>query len=290
MAIVGFGMSILSGQSMPGWWKYVPSDSTAIVGIRWQTAQSTLFAPAILDDLEQFQDWDLLPDTDRILIASPSMLTIASGTFSQARLRQATTTKGFRRETFASVELWIAPDGGRPSIAIVSDKLLLIGPLSEIQVALNTKYRSPMLAHAARYSEEDLWVVASRLPDTLASRFIPMEIEATAFEGSVSAWDGLHLVAAIEQTTSARAEEFADELELALDAHPAMAVGTEIMTHARSALVRMDLDKRQLAAALRLVVVAAAIATPVEPTPASPRPTVKILGLSTGTREIQLGR
>ncbi len=283
-------ISVLSAQSTPGWWKYVPFDATSVVGIRWQSAQSTLFAPAIVEELRRLPDFDLWKNSANILIAGPSMLAILSGSFAPEDLRRAAAARGLRQHDFEMVELWVPVRPNEPGVAIISDKLLLIGCLQDLREALKSRKLSPLLSRAAQYSEVDLWVIASRLPDPLASRFVPLEIEATAFEGSVSAWDGLHLVAAIEQPNATQALEFADDLEAALDSRPAMAEGTKITAHERSVLVRMDLDERQLAASLRPVTVPSRVAATVQTTPGSPLPAIKILGLSTGTREIPLGR
>jgi hypothetical protein len=273
------GISSLSAQSTPAWWKYVPPNSTSIVGIHWQAAQSTLFAPALRDELRELglAEITALPGVEQILLASPSMLAIVSGHFSSADLKR--------------------------KFAVISDTLLLVGDSSAIEEAITrvskpkSRSHSPLLARASRYANEDLWVVASRLPDSLANLFVPLDNEATAFEGSVSLWDGLHLVAAIEQADLTRAQALADDLETELDEHPAMADGTEITIQRSSVLVRMDLNEQQLAASLRLPV--STVTTNVSPPLSPPAPfppavipsqTVKILGLTTGTREIPLGR
>jgi hypothetical protein len=235
-----------------------------------------------------------LDGAEQILVAGPSMLVIEFGSFSRSRLRNEAIAKGFRRDDFRSAEVWLAPDHSQ-SVAFVSNQLLVIGSPAEIKDALENRPPSPLLARAARYAAEDLWVVSSSLPDPLASLFIPIETQATAFEGSVSVWDGLHLVAAIQRDTSSSATELAQNLKLIFDLRPALEQGTEIRTRGRSVLIRMDLDEQQLVASLRSPApIATAVAPPVSPPlPESrlkPLGAIKILGLSTGTREIPLGR
>src|SRR5262249_6744603 len=148
-----------------------------------------------------------------------------------------------------NAELWANPHSDGMSVAYISEKVLLVGSTSTLESEIarvgdpkNRSY-SPLLARGARYIKEDLWVVAAKLPDPLASTFVPFDWEATAFEGSVSMWDGLHAVAAVERSNPSRAMDLADVIAMSLASRPAMAEGTEITTHDRSVLIRMDLDE-----------------------------------------------
>ena len=256
---------LLSAQSNPSWWKYVPPESKSIVGIQWKELRQSLFGPAIAAELAPggtfgFPDLELLRNAEQILIGSPTMLAVEYGTFPIAKLRTQAAEKGLKRATFKRAELWISSDPNVMSVAYIQEKLLLIGNRANIEDAVdrvsdpkNQAY-SPLLARAARYSKEDLWVVASRLPDPLASKFVPLEVEANAFEGAFSVWDGLHLVAAIERPTPLRALDFADSLAENLASRPALSEATEISTRDRSVLIRMDLDPVELASTLRMPV------------------------------------
>lgn len=291
---------LVSAQSHPTRWKYIPSDATAVVGIQWKTVRSTLLAPAILAelgpgggvDLAQLSlDASFLEAADELLIASPSMLLVAHGIFTSPALRDHATANGFRRAN-GTPEFWISASG-QTALAFVNGELLLAGPRAAVQQALLWKTPSSLqpshlITRGARYAQEDLWIVASRLPDPLASLFIPLDLQATAFEGSVSAWDGLHLVAAIEVGDSEGALDLAGTLEDALESRPVMKEGTKIETRNRSVLMRMDLDERQVHASLRLPGTQPASALPF-PDPVAPRQaTIRILGLADGPREIPL--
>ncbi len=256
-------VGVLSAQSNPSWWKYLPPESASIVGIQWKQVQATVFAPAIAADLAPggtlgFPDVELLRNAEQILIGSPTILAVEYGTFPIEKLRAQAESKGLKKVAFRPAELYVSTDPAVLSIAYVSEKLVLVGSRRTLEDTINRianpkdRAFSPLLARAARYSKEDLWVVASRLPDPLASRYLPVEIDATAFEGSVSAWDGLHMVASVERPTPNKALDFADSLAEVLAARPAMAVGTEITTRDRSVLIRMDLDEEQLASSLKL--------------------------------------
>jgi len=263
LLILTASAGLLSAQSNPSWWKYVPPESASIVGIQWKAVQTSLFASAVAAELAPggslgFPDLPLLRTPEQILISSPSMLTIEYGTFPIGQLREQAAAKGLKKVAFKNAELWLSSDPAVKSVAYIQEKLLLVGSRQAIEDTINrlanAKERaySPLLARAARYSKEDLWVVASSLPDPLASLFLPIEIEATAFEGSVSAWDGLHMVAAVERATPMKALDFADSLAQSLASRPAMAEGTEITTRDRSVLIRMDLDEEQLSSSMKV--------------------------------------
>jgi hypothetical protein len=280
----------MSGQSNPSWWKYTPPDSTAIVGIQWKTMRTTMFAPLIAAEMAPggslgFPNLDVVRNPDQVLIGGPQMLAVEYGTFPAAKLRTQASAAGMRRTTYKSVEVWVSPEADIHSVAFLNEKLLLVGTVDAIEEAVarvadprNRAY-SPLMARAARYSKEDLWVVTSALPDRLASVFVPFEIEATGFEGAVSAWGGLHAVASLERSSATKALDFADSLAETMASRPALAEGTEITTKDRAVLIRLDLNEEQLASSLRTtpaapvtVAVTAPVsaAVPVHPVPMSP--------------------
>jgi hypothetical protein len=156
-----------------------------------------------------------------------------------------------------NAELWVNPVKDSLSVAYINEKVLLVGSAStlesEIGRVADPKSRSfsPLLARGARYIKEDLWVVAAGLPDPLASAFVPFDWTATAFEGSISMWEGLHAVAAVERGNPSLAMDLADSIAMSLASRPAMAEGTEVTTRDRSVLIRMDLDEDQLAQSMR---------------------------------------
>jgi hypothetical protein len=231
-----------------------------------------------------FPDLEILQTAEQILVGSPRLLAVEYGTFSHDKLRDQATKKGFVRRMLKTAELWVSPEADTLSVAYVNEKILLVGSAvtleSEIARVADPKSRSysPLLARGARYIKEDLWVVAAKLPDPLASTFVPFDWEATAFEGSVSVWEGLHAVAAVERSTPTRAMDLADSIATSLASRPAMAEGTEVTTHDRSVMIRMDLDEDHLAASMNSSADAAnavASAEPIhapEPPPANPVP------------------
>lgn len=254
---------LAAGQSNPSWWKYAPPEATAIVGIQWKSLQGTALAPMLSANMAPggsfgFPDIEMARTAEQIVVGSPSFLVLEYGSFPLMKLRAQAEAGNLKRLPFKTAELFVSADPAVLSIAYIHEKLILLGSRKTLEDAVtritNPKERaySPLLARGARYSKEDLWVVAARLPDPLASQFLPLEVEATAFEGSVSIWDGLHMVAAIERSTPMKALDFADSLAESLANRPAMAEGTEITTRDRSVLIRMDLDEEELASSLRV--------------------------------------
>ena len=277
LALLAAGL--VSGQSNPSWWKYTPPDSTAIVGIQWKTMRTTLFAPLIAAEMAPggslgFPNLDVVRNPDQVLIGGPEMLAVEYGTFPAAKLRTQAAAQGMRRTTYKSVEIWVSPEADVHSVAYLNEKLLLVGTVEAIEEAVarvanpKEKSYSPLMARAARYSKEDLWVVTSALPDRLASLFVPFEVEASGFEGAVSAWGGLHAVASIERPSAMKALDFADSLAETLASRPALAEGTEISTKDRAVLIRVDLDEEQLASSLRQPAAAPVTVAVAAPAPA----------------------
>jgi hypothetical protein len=262
LSLLTFAALACSAQSNPTWWGYVPTDSTSLVGVDWRNLSTTMFAEAVSAEMEAggafaFPDVELLRMADQLIVASPQRMAVEFGTFPLADLRAQAAAAGLKRSSFSGKELWLANSDEASSIARINEKLLIVGPADLLRDAIarmhgtKSPQYSPLLERASRYAKEDLWVVAGRLPDPLASLFVPLKIEATAFEGSLSAWDGLHVVAAIERATPNRALDFADTLAEALASRPDVAESTEIATHDRSVLVRMNLDEDQLRATMR---------------------------------------
>jgi hypothetical protein len=278
----------LAAQSNPSWWNYIPPEATAIVGMHWPDLEASVFGAAVAEELLpggslQFPDLPILRTAEQILLGAPELLAVEYGKFPLARLREQAAAAGFQKSAWKGAELWLAPDVDQLSVAWIHERLLLVGQprilkesIARVSDPKNRLY-SPLLARAARYADQDLWIVARRLPDALASRFVPLEAEASAFEGALSMWNGLHLVAAIERPTPSQALELADDLAELLASRPVVAEGAEITTKDRSVLIRIDLNERQLAAALRRAnpapELAAAPASQPQPKPFAPPPT-----------------
>jgi hypothetical protein len=310
------------GQSHPAWWTYVPPEATALVGIQWSYVRHSPFAAAVAEELSPegslgFPDLPLLENAEHILISSPATLALVSGPFPRAAVHAAAAERGWKPSAYKGFEIWVTQGRETLSLAQIDDQLLLLGLVPTLREAIDRmldergrRRVSPLLGRAARFAKEDLWVVASRLPDPLASLFVPLEAEARSFEGSVSLWEGLHLVAGLEARSIPAAEELAEALWETVAARPALLDGTGITVDGRFLSIKMDLSEADLAASLRAPAFAPAASAPPPPpvaaamtapapvsVPAAPlaapskpeRPrVVRILGLADGPREIPM--
>jgi hypothetical protein len=294
-------------ESHPSWWNYASPQATALVGIRWAHVLSSPFVEGISEELSSdglgFPDLECLKGAQQILISSPELLAMEAGAFPADTVREQAASKGWKHSSYRGVELWITPGKETLSVAQISDQLVLLGRVKTLQDAIDRslvetgRAYSPLLARAARYSQKDLWVVASHLPDPLADVFVPLDVEADAFAGSVSLDDGLHLEASITAGSDAEATGIANALRHDVPAMPSIGRGLKIDTDASLVRLTMETDADQLAAGMRKPEVAEGViaeAQAVEVPPAlvvAPKPQViRIWGLDDGPREIVLSR
>ena len=306
-------------ESNPSWWMLASPDATALVGIDWQNLKSSPFADAITDELGSSIGLPPLPcltDANEILISSPPMLAIVTGNFKTATLRQEAAKLSMKPAVYQGIELWISPGNSTLSVAQFGEQMLLAGSIKTLQAAIDrslgqTRRYSPLLERAARYSHADLWVVAGKLPDPLASVFVPLEVKTGGFEGYATVGDGLDIEASLDAGSEDAAAALAESLRQLIPEMPEIAQGLQVKVEARNVFLSLELDRDQFSAALRQplaapeapkpVAVAPAAVTPVAATPvaATPAPppepakpagpqVIRIFGLDGGTREIVL--
>ena len=284
MLIAGLLPASALAQSHPAWWTYASPEATALVGIRWNNLRGTPFAGAVSGELRpggslRLPNVPILSSADQILISSPELLAIEYGIFPADQLARQANGARMRSSTYRGVDLWLSTDPEELSIARLDDHLLLLGYPETLEDAIERgQYRAatreaepgteieegetptsaqrpytPLLAIAAKYSQEDLWAVSSQFPDPLASLFVPLSVQADAFEGSVSLWQGMHLVAGITADTVAHAVDIMDYLRQAVSGMGPMSRELDVKVDeegGKMVLVRMDLTERELAAAL----------------------------------------
>ena len=311
-----FGMETSSAESHPSshpsWWRYASPDATALVGIQWEHLRTSPFADAISGELSGddglgFPDLDCLKQARQIVISSPALLAMAAGDFPAATFREQAARKGLKRALYREIEIWVTPGKDTLSVARMSDQLLLLGLLKNLQEAIDRSLleeakrgSSPLLARAARYSHDDLWVVAARLPDPLAGLFIPIDPEADGFEGGVSLEGGLKLKALFTTSSEEAADQLVETLKGMLVSMPLATRGIEIGIDQNHVTLSMAVTEQQLAAGLKTsppaIAKAEHVAAKAEPKPESkPEPVaakpaapqiIRIYGLDEGTREI----
>jgi len=307
---MGTGSAESQPSSHPSWWRYASPDATALVGIQWEHLRSSPFAVAISGELSGdeglgFTDLDCLKEARQIVISSPVLLAMAAGEFPAATLREQALGKGLKRALYHDVEIWVTPGKETLSVARMSDQLVLLGLLRNLQDAIDrslledtSRVSSPLLARAAHYSQDDLWVVSTGLPDALADRFIPIDAEAQGFEGGVSVQGGLKLKAAFTTSSDQAADRLVETLKGMMVSMPLVTRGIEIRIDQNNVTLSMAVTEQQLAAGLKTSTPAVAkidpkteskpepvIAVPVVAEPAAPQ-VIHIYGLDDGPREI----
>jgi hypothetical protein len=288
-------------ESHPAWWRYASPEATALVGIQWEHLRSSPFAGAISGELSGdgglgFPDLECLKQARQTLISSPVLLAMSTGDFPEAMFREQAARKGLKRTIYHDIEIWVTPGKDTLSVAHMSDDLVLLGRVKTLQDAIDrslleeaNRTYSPLLARAARYAQDDLWVVAARLPDDLAGRFVPIDAEADAFEGAVSLQGGLRLGAILSASTDEAAAMLAEMLKQMVLSLPPVARGIEVGLDHTDVRLTLAVSDAQLLSGLRSTSLKL-------PEPAKPVPPVKpvgpqivhIYGLDDGPREIVL--
>ena len=296
-----FGVGRLCAESHPAWWRYATPEATALVGIQWEHIRSSHFADAVAGELSGegglgFPDIECLKDARQILISSPALLAIASGSFPAATVREQATRKGWKRAQYKDFEIWVTPGKETLSLARMTDQLMLIGRVKTLQDAIDRSLLegteqsySPLLARAARYAHDDVWVVAYSLPDALADHFVPIDAQADGFEGSVALQSGVRMGAVFSVASEDAAGQLAEELKQSIAMLPPMARAIQINIVQNNVTLGMAISEDQLVAGLRATTVPAAASKPevIAPKPAGPQ-VIRIFGLDEGPREIVL--
>ena len=283
-------------QSHPTWWTYSSPDATALVGIHWSTVSNSPFANAVLDELGGeglgFPKMDCLLDAEQILISSPALLVVAFGSFPPAMVAEQAGRLDLTPASYRGSALWIDPRKGGMGVAQWSNQILLVGQRASLQDALDRarssmpvegesresasakaaqpRRYSPLLARAARFNgTADLWVVSARLPDALASRFVPFMVEARGFEGGVSLQAGLQVDAMLSAGSRIAAVAMEDQLRQSFAELPPVLRNVEIHGEEDRVALSLSATEEQLSASLRgskePVVVEAALVLPSGP-------------------------
>jgi hypothetical protein len=230
-----------------------------------------------------------------------------TGNFDAVTVRTEAARIGMKPATYQGVSLWISPGKSDLSVALLSDQLMLAGSRTTLNAAIDRslaerRHYSPLLSRAARYSQTDLWVVANRLPDPLASIFIPIDGQTGGFEGYITINGGLTLEASLDADSEENAEKVAEGVRQSTGSLPAFARGLKVRVDARNVFLSLEVDQAEFAADLRgsparapqiAMPVAATVAPPtlpiVPPLPQLAGPQViRIFGLDEGPREIVL--
>jgi hypothetical protein len=259
-------------QSHPSWWNWASPDATALVGIHWEAVRSSPLAEALADELGPegslgLPDLQCLKESKQLLLSSPAFLVVANGDFPAEQLRAEAAQQSMKASVYKGVELWISPGKSTLSVARIGDHILLLGLLRSLEGAIDRnptqldpvqtnqtppeRRYSPLLRRAARFSGQDLWVVASQLPDPLASHFVPLDVDARGFEGSVSLADGIRLEGTLAAGSQDEASAIALKVRQSASGLPSVARGLQAVQAGDMVVLAMVASREQVAASLR---------------------------------------
>jgi hypothetical protein len=271
--------ALAAAESHPSWWMYASPDATALVGIQGENLRNSPFAAAVDAELSStgplaFPDLDCLKHAREILLSSPELLAAEAGSFPAATVKDQAQRAGLHRVAYRGLSLW-APDAAAGlGVAQISEQLVLVGTRKTLQAAIDRsmlesgRQYSGLLPKAARFSQTgDLWVVAVKLPDPLASLFVPLEVAGWGFTGQVSVRGGLFVEASFDASSITAAAAIAANLEEQVQTLPPFARTLRVTADRRSVNLGLRVDSEELAAALQAAPVGIAQA-PVAKTPA----------------------
>ncbi len=217
------------------------------MGIHWSAIRQSPFADAVLEEFGPdglgLPQLDILDNAEELVVSSPALLIVTYGNFPPAQLAKEARGAGLISAPYKGAAVWNSKDRNGWTLAQWSNQILLLGQRKTVEDALERarasqpqeeesrettaakapqiRRYSPLLAKAARFhSTSDLWVVSSRLPDPLASRFVPFAVEVRGFEGEVSVEDGLQLEATFTASTHLGASALEDRIHNELAALP----------------------------------------------------------------------
>jgi hypothetical protein len=288
---------LAQAQSHPSWWNWASPDATALVGVRWETVRTSPLSEALADELGPdgslgLPDLECLKQAKQLLLSSPAFLVVASGDFAAEQLRAEATAQSMKPTVYKGVDLWISPGKYTLSVARISDHILLAAFRRNLEAAIDRnqaqqnqgqgeRQYSPLLRRGARFSGQDLWVIATQLPDPLASRFVPLDVEARGFEGSVSLEDGIRLEGTLAAGSQDDASLLAAKLHQLTSGLPSIARGLQVVQAGDMVVLTMAASREQVAANLRPAPKVAtattaaaqpvpAVAAPTSPTPVAP--------------------
>jgi hypothetical protein len=318
------------GQSHPGWWTYASPDATALVGMDWNALRKSPFADAMRLELGPdglgFPALNCIDQAGQILISSPPLLIAATGSCSSPETAREAGTHGFRIYSYKGVSLWVAPQPPTLSVALMTPQVVLLGSRKTLEAAIDRatelaakegetqratvrKY-SPLLARAAQFAHDaDLWAVSSHFPDPLASRFVPLDVEARGFDGGVSIQNGLRLGGLLTASSSEGALVMAEHLRQNFATLSPLTSAMEIHVDGDQVGFSLTATPEEFTASLRnapapvapgppqQVVAIVAPAEPLKPAeapkpPDAPKPVpaepqvIRIIGLDDGPKEI----
>jgi hypothetical protein len=278
--------------------------------VDWKNLRTSPFGAAFKAELGPeglaFPNLACIDRADQILISAPELLAVVYGTCPPAVFDAQAGKLGLSPVNYKGVNAWIARDKGGLGVAQINDQLLIVGSKETLAAAIDRgqeteaskrKY-SPLLARAAQFSHDtDLWVVAERLPDELANRFVPLTTKARGFDGYLTARSGLNMNAALLTKSNEEALVTAERLRGEIGKLTGFGKGIQVQVDGEQVTLQLNATPEEVRASLREVQPAEPpppiVAKPVPPAPDPPKAVqkqvIRIVGLDDGPVEIPLG-
>jgi hypothetical protein len=282
--LIALSATLATAEPHPNWWAYTSPEATAVVGIQWNNLRNSPFAAAIEAEISPsgalgFPDLDCLRQAREIVISSPALLGAETGSFPAATVNDQAQRLGLHRLVYREVTLWLPEQADKLGLAQISEQLVLVGTRKTLETAIDrglsqtSLQDSPLLSRAEFFSKTgDLWAAAVKLPDPLASRFVPLDGAVSEFLGQVSVHDGLVVQASFDAGSEEAASKFARELRERAPSFPPVARGLEAAADQSRVTIALQVNSEDLVAAWHSAP-AAVIEIAVAPQgPAGPQP------------------
>ncbi len=254
--------SLALAESHPSWWTYASPEATALVGIQWDNLRNSPLASAVDAELFGagplgFPDLECLKHARELIISAPELLAAAAGSFPSAAVKDQAPRAGLHRLVYRGVTLWIPDAPTALGVAEISEQLVLVGARKTLQTAVDrsllesARPYSGLLPRAARFSQTgDLWVVALKLPDPLASLFVPLDAQGYEFAGELSIRGGLSVDASFDASSTDAAETIAAQIQEQAQTLPSFARALEATSDRRTVNIELQASTEDVLAAL----------------------------------------
>ncbi len=269
--LVVLSATVATAGSHPNWWAYTSPDSTAVVGIEWSNLRHAPFAAPLAAMIEAeifpagalgFPDLDLLRQAREIVISSPAMLAVETGSFPTATVQDQAQRRGLRRSVYRGTALWLPAQADNLGVAQIDEQLVLVGARKTLESAVDRGLAesgheidhkdSPLLTRAKFVAQSgDLWVAAAKLPDPLAGRFLPLDARGSDFLGQVSLRQGLVMQASFDAGSEEAAVKIAHGLAEKAQSFPSLARGMQAAADQNRVTIALQVSPEELAAAPR---------------------------------------
>ncbi len=245
-----------------------------------------------------------------------------TGRFRTGELERMMAAQGAHAQLYRQKRVYRQKKDGDMAVTLVDEHTFLLGDAPSVFAALDrmewpSPAANPLLARAAKLREDyDIWAVFAVAPAEIAGHLLPdlpMIADAQGLELGISVRNGLDLRLGLDTASQESATKLAagaqKALKLAmkdLQQGPDRLKNADIAAAAKKVQIAGDkssvrltlrLDagevERSLAQAGRLRIAAppaAAVSSPVRPSPPAPKQTIRIEGLEDGPREIPLAR